>query len=134
MSSLAEVKVGRMKKGGITFDIDSWNMYSNIVNNQPLTNNSAENFNSNYNALQVGKQNMYKCITGMKREFNISSIRLNQIKTSSYIEKHKERKLKLNEKYMEIRDIINSIDYDNLDTFFTNITPYVEMKKKQRKN
>ena len=81
--------------------------------------------------LQVGKQNVHTCIKGIIREFNISSIRQYQFLTSCYIVKHKESKLKLNEKYSEIRDIINSIiDYDNPDVKFTIITPYVEMKKK----
>ena len=106
-----------------------WNLYHNLFNNLPLTNNSAECFNSHYNAAQVGKPNIYKCIVGIGREFDIASIRLTQLQNDNFIEKQKTRKEKLHKKYSEIKEIINAIDYNNLDDYFTKMTPYVEMKR-----
>ena len=62
----------------------------------------------------------------MAREFDVASIRLTQLQ-NTFIEKQKVRKLKLHKKYSEIKDIINSIDYNNLDDYFKKITPYVKM-------
>ena len=104
-----------------TFSLDSWNMFHELCDNLPTTNNSMEQWNREFNQNNVGKQNIYTCIKGFKREILFCEAKWSELCQGSLIETETSRRRKLAEEREKKLVVMRSFSLENVSDFVDNM-------------
>ena len=122
--------LGKPKRRGKTrwppsFSIDKWNIYHEILNDTPMTNNGLEQWNGQLNANQPGKQTVQKSIRAFQREVTIAEVKRAEITGGTYRDQHPGRTKKLVDRNNKLKLIIVNFELDSCKDFVNKILPFV---------
>ena len=96
-------------------------MFHELCDNLPTTNNSMEQWNREFNQNNVGKQNIYTCIKGFKREILFCEAKWSELCQGSLIETETSRRRKLAEERKKKLVVMRSFSLENVSDFVDNM-------------
>ena len=117
----ANTYIGKKKRRGRfppVFAIDIWNQYHEVTKNTPSTNNGIEQFNSELNHNNPGKQTVYTIIKAFKREVRYGEVKRLEYLNSTNKEANPGRKEAVQRRRSEIAGIAQAYSHDNPTPFF----------------